>query len=205
MDGFGGSTRTPPPTYVPDAVTVIGPFHVVAVAGHKLDVCQAATSSSRSRSPGGLLGRSSDHRRLRHRGPATRQGTTHTHDRPAPQRATGRARRTRPPRSGPAPSPRRRPRLLDHHVWNGPTEAINGRREALRRSALGFRNLLNYRIQSLQHCAAVLAVQIRANQMSPACNLTPSLANGFLESTRRGVSNRGDGAPRHVRNTGAHW
>ena len=35
------------------------------------------------------------------------------------------------------------------------TEAINGRLEALRRNALGFRNLINYRIRSLLHCGAL--------------------------------------------------
>ena len=40
----------------------------------------------------------------------------------------------------------------DHHASNGPTEAINGRLEALRRNALGFRNLTHYRIRSLLHC-----------------------------------------------------
>ncbi len=29
--------------------------------------------------------------------------------------------------------------FFDQHVFNGPTEAVNGRREALRRNALGFR------------------------------------------------------------------
>jgi transposase len=38
---------------------------------------------------------------------------------------------------------------------NGPTEAINGRLEALRRNALGFRNLINYRIRSLLHCGSL--------------------------------------------------
>jgi transposase len=38
---------------------------------------------------------------------------------------------------------------FDHHTSNGPTEAINGRLEALRRNALGFRNLTHYRIRSL--------------------------------------------------------
>nr|WP_260519450.1 transposase [Propioniciclava sp. MC1595] len=32
---------------------------------------------------------------------------------------------------------------------NGPTEAINGRLEHLRAIALGFRNLVNYRLRSL--------------------------------------------------------
>ncbi|EME64158.1 transposase family protein [Rhodococcus ruber BKS 20-38] len=41
---------------------------------------------------------------------------------------------------------------FDHRASNGPTEAINGRLEALRRHALGFRNLLHYRIRSLRHC-----------------------------------------------------
>ena len=35
---------------------------------------------------------------------------------------------------------------FDHHASNGPTEAINGRLEALRRNALGFRNLTHYRL-----------------------------------------------------------
>lgn len=41
---------------------------------------------------------------------------------------------------------------FDHNASNGPTEAINGRLEALRRNALGFRNLTHYRIRSLLHC-----------------------------------------------------
>ena len=41
---------------------------------------------------------------------------------------------------------------FDHHASNGPTEAINGRLEALRRNASGFRNLTHYRIRSLLHC-----------------------------------------------------
>ena len=41
-----------------------------------------------------------------------------------------------------------------HHVERVSTRtaAINGRLEALRRNALGFRNLVNYRIRSLLHC-----------------------------------------------------
>ncbi|WP_231752531.1 transposase, partial [Mycobacterium gordonae] len=50
---------------------------------------------------------------------------------------------------------------FDHHASNGPTEAINGRLEALRRNALGFRNLTHYRIRSLLHCGN-LAQQIDA-------------------------------------------
>jgi transposase len=42
-----------------------------------------------------------------------------------------------------------------HRASNGPTEAINGRLEALRRNALGFRNPINYRIRSLLHCGGL--------------------------------------------------
>jgi transposase len=42
---------------------------------------------------------------------------------------------------------------FDHHASNGPTEAINGRLEALRRNALGFRNLTPYRLRSLRTAA----------------------------------------------------
>jgi transposase len=44
---------------------------------------------------------------------------------------------------------------FDHRASNGPTEAINGRLEALRRNALGFRNMVNYRIRSLLHCGSL--------------------------------------------------
>jgi transposase len=43
MDGFGGykdaAAEAPP-----DAVTVMDPLHVVALAGHKLDLCQIRKS-----------------------------------------------------------------------------------------------------------------------------------------------------------------
>jgi transposase len=45
--------------------------------------------------------------------------------------------------------------FFDHHASNGPTEAINGRLEALRRNALGFRKLTHYLLGSLLHCGAL--------------------------------------------------
>lgn len=45
--------------------------------------------------------------------------------------------------------------FFDHHTSNGPTEAINGRLKALRRNALGFRDLTHYRIRSLLHSGAL--------------------------------------------------
>ena len=56
---------------------------------------------------------------------------------------------------------RRRSDILafsDHHASNGPTKAINGRLEALRRNALGFRNLTYYRWRSLLHSGALHAL-----------------------------------------------
>jgi hypothetical protein len=44
---------------------------------------------------------------------------------------------------------------FSHRASNGPTEAINGRLEALRHNAPGFRNLVNYRIRSLLHCGSL--------------------------------------------------
>ena len=43
----------------------------------------------------------------------------------------------------------------ERHASNGPTEAINGRLEALRRNALGFRNLTHYRLRLLLHSGAL--------------------------------------------------
>ena len=45
--------------------------------------------------------------------------------------------------------------FFDHNASNGPTEAIDGRLEALRRDALGFRNLTHYRLRSLLHSGAL--------------------------------------------------
>ncbi len=45
--------------------------------------------------------------------------------------------------------------FFDHNVSNGPTEAINGRLEALRRNALELRNLTHYRWRSLLHSGAL--------------------------------------------------
>ena len=46
--------------------------------------------------------------------------------------------------------------FFDHHASNGPTEAINGRLEALRRNALGFR--LVKRSPTGHYVAVVVAV-----------------------------------------------
>ncbi|OBC00866.1 transposase [Mycobacterium sp. 852013-50091_SCH5140682] len=48
--------------------------------------------------------------------------------------------------------------FFDHRASNGPTEAINGRLEALRRNALGFRNHTHYRLRSLLHSGALHAL-----------------------------------------------
>ena len=193
MDGFGGY-KTAAAEQVPEATSVMDPFHVVALAGLKLDLCrqriQQQTQGHRGRTGDPLYG---VRRTLRTRYPllSTRQKTrletvfadenhlsvevcwgfyqkmiaAYAH----PDRRRGKAMMTTTIttlRSG-VPEQleelaqlgrtlwRRRSDVLayfDHHASNGPTEAINGRLEALRRNALGFRNLTHYRIRSLLHC-----------------------------------------------------
>ena len=202
MDGFGGY-KTAAAEQVPEATSVMDPFHVVALAGLKLDLCrqriQQQTQGHRGRTGDPLYG---VRRTLRSRFPrlCTRQKSrletvfadenhlsvevcwgfyqkmiaAYAH----PDRRRGKAMMTTTIttlRSG-VPEQleelaqlgrtlwRRRSDVLayfDHHASNGPTEAINGRLEALRRNALGFRNLTHYRIRSLLHCGN-LAHQIDA-------------------------------------------
>lgn len=196
MDGFGGYKNAAVEA-LPDAVTVMDPFHVVALAGHKLDLCrqrvQQDTLGHRGRSGDPLyrvrrtlrtrLGLLTDRQRIR-------LETVFRYDEHVavevtwwsyqqiiaayeqPDRARGKTLLTAVIdrlRTGlPAGLEelatlgrtlhRRRDDVLayfDHRASNGPTEAINGRLEALRRNALGFRNLINYRIRSLLHCGAL--------------------------------------------------
>jgi transposase len=196
MDGFGGYKNAATQT-LPEAVTVMDPFHVVALAGHKLDLCrqrvQQDTTGHRGRSGDPLyrvrrtlrtrLGLLTDRQRARlevvfageehvavevtwwayqqiiaaYADQNRQRGKTllaTVIDRlrsglPAGLEELGTLGRT---------LYRRRDDVLayfDHRASNGPTEAINGRLEALRRNALGFRNLINYRIRSLLHCGAL--------------------------------------------------
>lgn len=76
---------------------------------------------------------------------------------------------------------------FSHRASNGRTEAINGRLEALRRNALGFRNMINYRIRSLLHCG-VLALQNRKSPFSstalePATGRAPMSVEASPAST----------------------
>jgi transposase len=193
MDGFGGY-KTAATDQLPDAATVMDPFHVVALAGAKLDLTrqrvQHQTLGHRGRTGDPLYG---VRRTLRTRLPllSTRQQArltavfaddnhlavlvtwsiyqriiaAYAH----PDRRRGKAMpariidslRARVPAGGEELAQlghtlwRRRGDVLayfDYHTSNGPTEAINGRLEALRRNALGFRNLTHYRIRSLPHC-----------------------------------------------------
>ena len=197
--GFAGYT-TAATAVVPDAVTVMHPFHVVALAGAKLDLIrqriQQQTLGRRGHAGDPLYGiRRIARTRLQLL--STRQYahltgvfdadehlavqlawliyqkiiTAYTH----PNRRRGKRAMTRLidsiRRGVPAGLEevaqlgrtlwRRRADMLaffDHHASNGPTEAINGRLEALRRDALGFRNLTHYRWRSLLHSGALLAL-----------------------------------------------
>jgi transposase len=196
MDGFGGY-KNAAVTALPDAVTVMDPFHVVALAGHKLDLCrqrvQQDTLGHRGRTGDPLyrvrrtlrtrLGLLTDRQRTR------LEAVFATEEHVAVEvtwwayqeiiaayaddnRQRGKTLLTAVIdrlRTGlPAGLDelatlgrtlhRRRVDVLayfDHRASNGPTEAINGRLEALRRNALGFRNLIHYRIRSLLHCGAL--------------------------------------------------
>jgi transposase len=196
MDGFGGY-KTAATHALPEATTVMDPFHVVALAGAKLDTCrqriQQQTHGHRGRSGDPLYG---VRRTLRTRFPllTSRQRARieavfadDAHLAVAvhwsvyqriiaayadPNRRRGKnalmtlidsLRRGIPDALEELAQLgrtlwRRRHDVLaffDHHASNGPTEAINGRLEALRRNALGFRNLTNYRWRSLLHSGAL--------------------------------------------------
>lgn len=196
MDGFGGY-KTAATAQLPEATAIMDPFHVVALAGLKLDLCrqriQQLTCGHRGRTGDPLYG---VRRTLRTRWPllTTRQRTrleavfaaddhlgvlvtwsvyqriiaAYGH----PDRRRGKTMMTAIIDSLRRGVPailtelaqlgrtlhRRRHDILaffDHHASNGPTEAINGRLEALRRNALGFRNLTHYRWRSLLHSGAL--------------------------------------------------
>ena len=196
MDGFGGY-KTAATTTLPEAVTVMDPFHVVALCGQKLDLCRQRVQQDTL----GHRGRSGDplyrvRRTLRTRSEllTTKQKsrleavfaveehvavevtwwvyqqiiTAYADE----DRRRGKTLLTAVIDTLRAAVPagleelatlgrtlhRRRDDVLayfDHRASNGPTEAINGRLEALRRNALGFRNLINYRIRSLLHCGSL--------------------------------------------------
>ena len=196
MDGFGGYKNAATQA-LPEAVTVMDPFHVVALAGAKLDLCRQRVQHETL----GHRGRAGDplyrvRRALRTRDGLlterqwTRIGAVFADDAHAAVEVTWCAYQQlidayaeRDPQRGktllttlidllrsglPAGLEelaqlgrtlhRRRDDILayfTHRASNGPTEAINGRLEALRRNALGFRNLINYRIRSLLHCGAL--------------------------------------------------
>jgi transposase len=187
MDGVGGY-KTAATTALPDAVTVMNPFHVVALAGTKLDLCRHRVQQDTL----GHRGRTGDplyrlRRALRTRtalltsNQQARLAAVFAAEEHIAVELTWRglpADHRRPPRPragktllttvidmiraglpagleelaqlGRTPHRRRTDVLayFAHRASNGPTEAINGRLEALRRNALGFRNMINYRIRS---------------------------------------------------------
>ncbi|MDF2713030.1 MAG: family transposase [Nonomuraea muscovyensis] len=183
MDGFGGY-KAAAVEALPDAVTVMDPFHVVALAGHKLDLCrqrvQQDTLGHRGRSGDPLYGVRRTLRTrlalLTERQRARLEAVFAAQEHVAvtvtwwvyqqiiaayadEDRRHGKALLTAVIDALRAAVPtgldelatlgrtlhRRRDDVLayfTHRASNGPTEAINGRLEALRRNALGFRNLI---------------------------------------------------------------
>jgi transposase len=191
MDGFTGF-KTAAAEVVPDAVAVMDPFHVVALAGDALDRCrqrvQQDTRGHRGRTGDPLYGIRRVLRtgadllteRQRHRLSAVFADARHVEveatwgiyqrivaayrhsDRSA---AKTQLRKVIDSISSAVPKDlaelitlgrtlaRRAGDVLAYFdrpgTSNGPTEAINGRLEHLRGSALGFRNLTNYIARSL--------------------------------------------------------
>ncbi|PQM49847.1 ISL3 family transposase [Mycolicibacter virginiensis] len=191
MDGFSGF-KTATAEELPEAATVMDPFHVVRLAGNALDECrrrvQLATCGHRGRKTDPLY-RS---RRTLHTGAdlltdrqkarltALFTGDIHVEVEATwqmyqrtvaayrePDRRKGRATMAAliTTLSTAVPKPLIELTTLGHTLKkraadvlayfdrpgtsNGPTEAINGRLEHLRGSALGFRNLTNYIARSL--------------------------------------------------------
>jgi len=191
MDGFSGF-KTASAEELPEAATVMDPFHVVRLAGNALDDCrrrvQLATCGHRGRKTDPLYAC----RRTLHTGAdllTDRQkarlaalftgdvhveveATWHMYQRTVaayrqPDRQKGRAMMAAliTTLSTAVPKPLQelitlgrtlKKRAVDVLAYfdrpgtsNGPTEAINGRLEHLRGSALGFRNLTNYIARSL--------------------------------------------------------
>jgi transposase len=182
MDGFAGY-KTAATNVVPDAVTVMDPFHVVALAGAKLDLIrqrvQQQTLARRGHSGDPLYGirriartriqllsarqdnrltsvldadehiavkvayviyqkiiaAYADSNRRRGKHVMTRLIDSIRRGVPVGLEEIAQLGRTLWRRRGDILA------FFDHHVSNGPTEAINGRLEALRRNALGFRNI----------------------------------------------------------------
>jgi transposase len=196
MDGFAGY-KTATTEVIPDAVTVMDPFHVVALAGVKLDLIrqrvQQQTLGRRGHTGDPLYGirriartrlqllstrqyarlnsvfdveehlavkvawliyqkiiaAYADTNRRRGKTMMTAIIASLRHRVPAALEELAQLGRT---------LWRRRTDILaffDFQASNGPTEAINGRLEALRRNALGFRNFTHYRWRSLLHSGAL--------------------------------------------------
>jgi transposase len=191
MDGFTGF-KTAAAETVPDAVAVMDPFHVVALAGDALDRCrqrvQQQSCGHRGRSGDPLYGIRRVLRtgvdlltdRQRHRLTGVFAIEAHVEVEATwgiyqrivaayrnPDRAAAKAELTNIIATLSAAVPtalselitlgrtlkRRAVDVLAYFdrpgTSNGPTEAINGRLEHLRGSALGFRNLTNYIARSL--------------------------------------------------------
>ena len=191
MDGFTGY-KTATAEELPEATAVMDPFHVVALAGEKVDQCrqrvQQATLGHRGRSGDPLYGI----RRVLHTGAdlltdkqITRLKTVFARDEHVeveatwgiyqrivaayrhPDRASGKKALQAVIDDLTQGVPTQLTELItlgrtlkrraldvlayfDHPgTSNGPTEAINGRLEHLRGTALGFRNLTHYVIRAL--------------------------------------------------------
>jgi transposase len=154
MDGFTGF-KTAAAEEIPDAVAVMDPFHVVALAGDALDRQHARLISVFAADEHAAVEATwGTYQRIvsAYRHPDRRAGKTEltaviktiNHGVPPGLPELSRLGRTQKQRAADVLAYFDRP-----GTSNGPTEAINGRLEHLRGTALGFRNLTNSITRSL--------------------------------------------------------
>jgi len=199
MDGFTGF-KTAAAEELPDAVAVMDPFHVVRLAGDALDQCrrrvQQDTCGHRGRKRDPLYAA----RRTLHTGTdlltdkqkdrMSRLIESVSHSVPTALTELHRLGRTLKQRAGDVLAYFDRP-----GTSNGPTEAINGRLEHLRGSALGFRNLTNYIARSLLETGGFRSRRpgatpsiVKSPTTSPTTLSTPTSGRPCTRSSRRGRS-----------------
>jgi transposase len=147
MDGFTGF-KTATTEELPDAVAVMNPFRVVRLAGDALDRCRRRVQLTIHSHRGFKNDPLYSARRTLHTGAdlLTVKQTSRLENLFATDELIGLVTlgRTLNKRAADVLAYFDRP-----GASNGPTEAINGRLEHLRGSALGFRNLTNYIARSL--------------------------------------------------------
>ena len=148
------------------------PAYSPRVSSTRYSTCFPTTSTSPLRSPGASTRTSPD----AYRSSNARGGKTLTHEEIARLNSTGMPSSLTELTTLGRTLKRRATDILayfDHpHTSNGPTEAINGRLEHLRGSALGFRNLTHYITRALLETGGLKPPTTPTIMKSHKCRLT---------------------------------